>query len=255
MKRYAPIAILAVLLAAPAVASAQGGPGFLFKRPSVAIAVRAGYVLPGGGGQLFDYVLDEFIPLGADTLSSWSFDSPYLGGEFAVRPWERWDVVAAVGWTRSRRITEYRDYVEDVSPTVSVPIEQETTFEVVTATVGTRYYLQDRGRRVSTLAWVPSRFAPFVGTGVGVSWYSFAQQGDFLDTGTLVISSDYLESRSQGFSWYANGGMDVTLGKNVLLTGELRYSLSKAAVKESYVGFDNIDLGGVHFLVGLGFQF
>ena len=251
MRRSASAAILAVILGVPAAAAAQGGPGFLFRQPRLTIGVRAGYVVPKGGGQLFDYALDEFIESGADTLSSMNFNGPYLGGELAYRPTDRWDVVASLGWTRSRTLTEYRRWVDSSDN----PIEQETTFQVVTGTVGVKYYFEDRGRRVGSLAWVPHRLAPYVSAGVGLSGYEFTQEGDLLDLSTLEISYDQLHSRRVGFAGYGSAGADLTLAKHVLLTGEARYSLAKAGVNGSYRDFDSIDLGGMHFLLGLGFQF
>jgi hypothetical protein len=213
--------------------------------------------MPRTNGDLFAYTLDEFIQAGADTLSTLSFDSPYLGGEFAVRPSERWDIALGFGWTRSRSVTEYRRWVEtDPGPPVTdFPIEQETTFQVVTGTLGAKYYLQDRGQRVGSLAWVPHRLTPFVGAGIGVSSYEFTQRGDFVDAVTTDIYQDILETDGEGFLAYAHAGVDVVLGSNVVLTGEARYTRADAAVGGSFDNFNDIDLAGLQFLVGFGFQF
>ena len=251
MIRNAAVVALAVILTAPTMASAQGGPGFLFKRPVLSIGVRAGYAVPRAGGELLAFTRDEFIQTGADTLSSLGFDSPYLGGEIAIHPWERWDIAVAFGWARSRSISEYRRWVDAAGD----PIEQETTFQVVTGTVGAKYYLQDRGRSVGTLAWVPSRLTPYVGAGVGVSSYEFSQVGDFVDTSTLEVSSDYLKSTGEGLLGYGAVGVDLTLGRHAVLTGEARYAVASAAVDGQYDGFDNVDLAGLQLVVGMGFQF
>jgi len=141
MRRSALVATLLMALSVPTMASAQiGGPGFLFQRPKVSIGIRGGYQVPRAGGDLFNQTLDEFIPSGADTLSSLSFDAPYLGGEIAFRPWERWDLAFGMGWTRSRTVSEYRRWVDNLSN----PIEQETTYQLITGTLGGKYYFQDR---------------------------------------------------------------------------------------------------------------
>lgn len=239
-------------LMAPARAFAQsGGPGFLFKRPLFSASLRFGYSVPRMHGDLFDFTLDEFMPAGADTLSSLSFDSPYLGAEISFRPWERWDIAVGVAWTSARQSSEYRRWIDNSGN----PIEQQEKFQVVSGTVGVKYYLGDRGRSVGSLTWVPGRLAPYLSTGIGVSSYEFVQQGDFIDSGTLLVSSDYLRTTGGGFLWYGAGGVDVTLAKVIILTGEVRYALSGADVAGSYVDFDNIDLAGLHLLVGLGFQF
>jgi hypothetical protein len=251
MRKSSLVAALALSLVAPVVASAQGGPGFLFSRPKVSLIVKGGYALPTTGGELFDFATDEFIPLGADTLSSLSFDAPYLAGEINFRPWDRWDVGLGVGWTRSRALTEYRRWIDADDG----PIEQETTFQVVYSTLGIKYALRERGRQIGRLAWVPSRVTPWVGAGIGVSAYKFTQVGDFVDTETLEIFSDALETSDEGLILYGSLGADMTLVKNAIVTAEVRYSYSSADVDGSYLYFNDIDLGGLQFMVGLGFQF
>jgi hypothetical protein len=254
MRRSALIPVLAVLavgMTAPTLASAQSGPGFLFKRPVLSFGIRAGYSVPRAGGDLFDSTLDEFIPSGADTLSSLSFDSPYLGGEIAVRPGERWDVAIGFGWSRSRTMSEYRRWVDSSDD----PIEQETTFQVVTGTVGAKYYFQDRGRSVGTLAWVPNRVTPYIGTGIGIASYEFRQEGDFIDATTFEVLPDFLESTQEGVIWYASAGADLLFANHAVLTGEVRYALSNASVEGSYAGFGDMDLGGLQLMVGMGLQF
>jgi hypothetical protein len=253
MTRITLIAAAALLLTAPAEVLAQrgGGPGFLFERPVFSVGVRAGYSIPRTGGALFDFTLDEFIPSGADTTASLSFDSPYLGAELAFRPWERWDVAVSFGWTRSRELSEYRRWVG----TDDLPISQETTFEVVTGMLGAKYYLQDRGRSVGSLAWVPNRLTPFVGAGVGVASYEFVQAGEFVDTSTFEVFPDYLRTTGEGLLAYGTAGVDLTVTKNALITAEARYTLSDARVAGAYVGYDDIDLAGLQLMIGLGFQF
>jgi len=234
------------------MASAQvGGPGFLFQRPRLSVGIRAGYQMPRAGGELFGQTLDDFIPSGADTLSSLSFDAPYLGGEIAFRPWERWDVAFGIGWTRSRTVSEYRRWVDNLNN----PIEQETTFQLVTGTLGAKYYFQDRGRRVGRLAWIPNRMVPYVGAGVGIAVYQFTQAGDFIDTSTLEIVNDFQETKGEGLLAYGAAGVDFIVARNAIVTAEARYTLSNAGVNRSYVGFGDMDLSGLQLMLGLGFQF
>jgi hypothetical protein len=252
MRRSALVVTLLTALAVPTMASAQlGGSGFLFQRPKLSIGVRGGYQVPRAGGDLFTQTLDEFIPRGADTLSSLSFDAPYLGGEISFRPWERWDLAFGIGWTRSRAVSEYRRWVDNLND----PIEQETTFQLITGTLGAKYYLQDRGRRVGQLAWVPNRMAPYVGAGVGVASYEFRQIGDFIDTSTLEVLNDYQETGGEGLLGYGAAGVDFIVARNAIITAEARYTLSNAGVDGSYVGFGNMDLSGLQLMLGLGFQF
>jgi hypothetical protein len=251
MIRKASVAVLALHQTAPTMASAQGGPGFVFKRPVVALGLRVGYAVPRAGGDLFDYTLDRFISSGADSLSTLRFNSPYVGGELAIRPWARWDLAVGFGWTRNRTMTEHRRWVD----TGGGPIEQETTFQVVTGTLGAKYYLQDRGRSVGSLAWVPHRLAPFVGGGIGVASYEFRQEGDFVDETTTAVFPDYLESTGEGLLGYGTVGADLMVSKNAVLTAEARYSFSNASVDGSFDNFGAMDLAGLQLMIGFGFQF
>lgn len=244
MKRIVLVAAVAACVGAPAAASAQGGPGFLFQRPKVSFAVKGGYSLPNAGSDLFDFSREQF------TLSRGDFASPYLGGELAVRVAPRWDAALNVGWARSRSLSEYRDWVDNNN----LPIEQETTFETVTASLGARYYLNDRGRQIGRFAWVPERLSPFVGGGVGLVWYDFTQVGDFVDFQTLDVFPDHLQTEGTAAIVHASAGADLSLGSRVVLTGEGRYQYARDEVRGAFDGFGKIDLSGFQFILGLGIR-
>ena len=65
--------------------------------------------------------------------------------------------------TTSGLANEFRDWVDNNDE----PIEQETKFRRLPLTVALRYYLTDRGRAVSQFAYIPNRYAPYVGVGGG----------------------------------------------------------------------------------------
>ena len=131
MTRNAVLILTIASVGLPIPVTAQGGPGFLFERPDVSIALKSGYSLPTAESDLFSSSTEQF------TLNRSDFRRPYLGGEFAVRATSRVDVGLNVGWARSRSLSEYRDYEEDIGSKV-VPIEQETTFETVTGALSVK---------------------------------------------------------------------------------------------------------------------
>jgi hypothetical protein len=248
MKRMVFVVAMVAGAAMPAVTAAQGGPGFLFRQPRVSVALRAGYNMARANSDLFDFARQQL------TLSKSDFSSPYVVGEAAVRASDHFDVTFSVGGGRHRARSEYRDYVDSNN----VPIEQQTTFETVATTVGAKYYFGDRGRSVGRFAWVPTRLTPFVSAGVGAVWYQFRQSGDFIDfqSPTLDVFTDVLSTTGTGATAFAGGGADLSLSKNVVLTGEARYSLGSGPVsRSSFSGFDNIDLNGLQLTVGLGLRF
>lgn len=247
MRKTTLLLALVAGLSLPAATAAQGGPGFMFKNPRVSLGLRTGYQLPRVDSNIFEFPLDSL------TLSRSDFGSPWLGGELAVRVTDRLDVALGVGWARARSRSEYVNWID----LDNNPIEQVTTFQTVTGTVGAKYYFTDRGREVGRFAWVPSRFAPYLGGGIGVVGYEFVQEGDFIDfqSPTNEVFFDRLETTGTGFAGYFAVGTDVTLGRQFVLTGEGRYTLSNAPVSGPYSSFDRIDLAGLQLLAGFGIRF
>lgn len=243
-----PIALTAVLGACillPHTAWAQGGPGFLFEPPRASVGARFSYSMPSAGSDLFGFAREQF------TLDNRDFRSPQVGGEVAVRITDRLDLAADVGWTRSRRSSEYRNW-EDLD---GLPIEQDTAFERTSLTLGAKYYLRDRGRAVGQFAWIPTGFAPYVGAGVGVMWHDLTQAGDFVDLDTYDIFSDRL--RTSGVSPIADArvGADFPVGRNVFLVGEARYNFGRGPTGGDYIGFADTDLSGITLTLGISFRF
>jgi hypothetical protein len=247
MRKTTLLVALVAGLSLPATAAAQGGPGFMFKNPRVSLGFRTGYQLPRVGSNIFDFPLDSL------TLSRADFGSPWLGGELAVRVTDRLDVAAGVGWARARSESEYVNWVDQDEN----PIEQVTTFQTITGSLGAKYYFADRGRPIGRFAWVPARLTPYVGGGIGIVAYEFIQVGDFIDfqSPTNEIFFDSLETTGTGFAGYLAGGIDVTLGRQFMLTGEGRYTLSNGPVSGPYSSFDRIDLAGLQLLAGIGIRF
>jgi hypothetical protein len=241
MRRLALFAALAAALALPTVAGAQGGPGFLFRQPRVSVGMRTGYSVPRASGTIFHDAFQQF------KLNSWDMSSPSLGAEVAVRGSERWDFAASFLWARSRSLSEYRDWVDQDA----MPIEQETTFETVETALGARYYFSDRGRSIGRFAWVPSRLTPYVGAGVGYTWYTFEQVGDFVDFQTLDVVGDALRTDGGGATAHAGVGAELSIGKQFFLTGEARYRLASGDVRGEFSTYDGIDLSGLQLIAGV----
>jgi hypothetical protein len=230
---------------APGVVSAQGGDGFLFKQPRVSIKFETGYGFQRANSDIFDFLMQEH------TLGTRDFDSPYLGGEFAVRVAERWDVALSAGWQRSSADSEFRDWVDSDD----LPIVQVTELQLVPVTVSAKYYLLDRGRRISRFAWIPRPFAPFVGAGTGFVSYRLEQHGDFVDYETLDIFSDKIFSQRSAFLARVLAGVNVSLSKQFLFTAEARYAWASGDLGAAYSDFNDIDLTGVQLVGGIGIRF
>ncbi len=222
-------------------------PGFLFGTPKASFVLKVGYSVPRAGSDLFQFTQDEL------TVEDGDFNGAHVAGELGLRISERLDLTASVGFSESRTRSEFRDWVDEAD----LPIEQETRFSTVPLLVGFKTYLNQRGRRIGRLAWVPdeNKVNPYLGAAVGVTWYQFEQFGEFIDFETLDIFPDNFYSDGSAPTVHVLGGVDVTLSPRVYFTGEARYGWAEAPLGGDFIGFEDLDLAGFQGSVGIGFRF
>ena len=229
-----------------AAQAGQGGQGFLFRQPVVSLGLRTGYTVPRAGSDIFAHTRDQL------TVEKSDFAGGYLGGEIGLRLADHFDLAFGVGYTSSITTSEFRDWVD----TDDLAIEQVTKFSTTPVTLSSKYYLTDRGRSIGRFAWVPSRMNAYVGGGVGLTFYRFEQSGDWVDLETLDIFNSEFTSRGRGTQLHALAGLDVSISKNFYLTGEGRYVWADAAIDERFFeGFEDVDLAGLQFTVGISARF
>jgi hypothetical protein len=223
----------------------MAGDGFLFQPPPVTLSIRAGYDRALAGSDIFSLSTEQL------TLNRGSFSAPSVAVDLGVRVAPRLDVVAGISFSPATARSESRGFVG----TDDLPIEQSTEFRRVPVTLGVKGYLMPRGRSIGRYAWVPARFAPYVGGGGGVMWHRFRQSGEFVDFETLdVFPDEYLTS-----GWtptaHAMAGLEYSVGARVSLTGEARYTWARADMSSDFARFDRIDLSGLAATAGLAFRF
>ena len=230
----------------PEFAAAQGGPGFLFRQPIVSVGFRTGYSLPRAGSDIFSHTQEQL------TIENSDFAGNYFGGEVSARVSDHIDLAFGVGYTESITRSEFRDWVD----TADQAIEQTTKFAMTPVTLSAKYFLMDRGRSIGRFAWVPARLNAYVGGGVGVTFYNFDQVGDWVDFETSDIFNTQFKSNGNGKQLHALAGIDLTITKNVFLTGESRYLWADAALDDTFFeGFNDVDLAGLQFSVGISARF
>jgi hypothetical protein len=237
------------VLAAPARAQQ---PDFLFRRPWVTLGVSAGYAMPAANSDVFDFTREQFYLLGTrQPVARSDFRSLALQGELTVRATERLDVALDFGWAKDETQSEFQEYIG----TDGLPISQTTRFSRVPLTAGVKYYLRDRGRSLGRFAWVPTRWAPYVGAAAGVVHYTFEQQGEFVDYQTLDIFQDFYQSQGWAPTAHVLAGAELTVLPRVALTAEGRYAWAKSELGRDFVDFDDIDLAGFQATAGISFRF
>jgi opacity protein-like surface antigen len=227
------------------------------RKPLVFVGGHIGFFLPRAGTgsepgcearkdcDIYDMITREL------TLSRGDFRSVAFGGDLGIPIGSHFAAVIGLEYSRSTTNSESRDYVEDNGD----PIAQTTRMSQTPLTVTLRYYPRNMGESVGSYAWMPTRLNPYIGGGVGILHFAFAQYGRFVDKNSLSIFSE--EFKSSGFTAteHLAGGMDVSLTPRMFVNGEARYSWANAKLSNDFTGFKPMDLAGFRLLGGLYFRF
>lgn len=237
--------LLTTGLAVSAGAQAAGD-GFLFQQPMGSITLRGGYAHASASGDLFSFTTDQL------TLKKGDFSGPIFGVDLAFRVKPQLDLVLGTSYAGTSTPSHYRNLVDQNN----AEITQVTDFKRVPVMLSVKAYLTPQGRSVGRFAWVPARFAPYVGVGGGAMWYRFNQHGDFVDfnDNNSVFTA---ELPSSGWTPAAQGmaGIDFNLSPRIALNGEAKYIWAKGDLSDSFAGFDNIDLSGISATLGLTYRY
>jgi len=237
---------IALALALPCVPAAaqSGGDGYLFHRPVATIGIRGGYSAATAGSDVFDDVTSQL------TLNKRDFGSLTVGADIGFSLTSKLDLTFDAGYSRSSHKSEFRDFVDNNDQ----PIEQTTTFERVPFTANLKLHLAPTGRSVGTLAWIPSRFVPYIGGGVGVMRYRFEQQGDFVDFNTNAVFPSTFDAQDWAFVEQVMAGAEYNVSPMFGVTFDARYLHGRGDLGAAFKGYDKIDLSGVSGSVGLSLR-
>jgi len=231
-----------VLLLLPAAGQAQDG--FMFRQPAVTVSLRFGGAVPTLGGDLWDDQFDEL------TLRPRDLATEALAADVLVYVNSQFDIGGAFQWSQSAGDSEYRDFVWENDD----PIRQTTKLRRVPVTAQLRFYPIPRGEAVAEYAWVPARFTPFLGAGIGVLWYELKQEGDFVEQGTFDIFSQSYRSSGSALAAQLLAGADYWVIPAIALSVEARYTHSSDAPSGDF-DYDSMDLSGLQFSAGFSFRF
>ena len=237
-------------LLAPAARAQSSGDGFLFGEPRWAWGLRVGFDQPTARSDIFDFMTDEL------TLDRGDFGGFTFGLDLAYSVSPRLAVAVGAGFVRSEKVSEFNDFVG----TDDLPIVQTTTFRRLPVTATLKAYLVPRGRTIGSLAWVPTKFAPYVGIGGGAMYYKLRQVGEFVevtDENADVFDIFYDDYASSGWTPTAHGvlGAEFALTPRLALSTEGRYGWAKSELGDDYTGFQRIDLSGFSATMGLNIRF
>ena len=234
------------MVAVPATAQELSGNGFLFGAPTGNVALRVGYAIPNAGSDIFSFVTSDL------TLRRKDFSAFSYGFDVSFRVTPRVDVVLTTDMSGMDKKSEFREWQDNSGH----PIEQVTSFGRTSIMLSRKYYVRPYGRTLSRLAWVPARFAPWVSAGVGLTHYSFKQDGDFIDfKANNRVFHDTFTSADWGKSGQISAGVDWNLNHRFALTTQARYLVGTADLGIDFSGFAPIDLSGPGVSTGLVIRF
>jgi opacity protein-like surface antigen len=219
-------------------------PDFRFKQPRVTLGIRAGASFNRSKGDIYDFFSEEL------TLGDSDFDSGVFAFDVGVWVTERIDVVFGFEASGDYQKSEFRSFEEDNGNA----IEQKTRLTQIPLTISAKLYPLGRGRKVGDYAWIRSRLVPYLGGGIGTTYYQLKQKGDFVDFMDLTIFESKLESEDWGFSQHVFVGLDIKLTRNFGLVFEGRYYWADADLEGDFSDFDSIDLDGARAMAGLSWR-
>jgi hypothetical protein len=243
-------AILLALVAAPSLIEAQSsGNGFLFGRPRGTFTLRAGYLAQNTSSEPF------IIERSLTTADRRSFDGFNLGFDLNMVASQRIDVVVTTDMSSRSNTVEYTGGWNENG----APITHENMLSRFGIGAGVRLNLVDRGRQISSLAYIPAKTLPYIGATAGVLWHQFSQTGDFLDIiddTTANIVTDELRTDNSNVMGQVFAGIERRLNARWSVLGETRYTRSAARLVKDYRSIqEDINLSGLAFNIGATVRF
>jgi len=262
---FAPAIFLAFLDLFPATAFGENSSGtseqleeaplprldFQFDEPRMSLGFRGGWAFNRSKGEIYDFLTDEL------TLSKSDFDAPAFTFDFSWRLISWLDVVFGVEFGGREKNSSDREFVEEGTRN---PIKQKTRLTQVPLTLSLKIYPIGRGEKVGQYAWIPKTVVPYIGGGIGGTWYELRQKGDFVDVGDPdvlgdeFIFSDKFTSDDWAFAQHVFVGVDIKLTRSFGLILEGRYYWADADMQGDYVGFKPIDLDGARAMIGFNWK-
>jgi len=230
---------------------------FRFEAPRMSWGFRGGWAFNRAEGEIYDFLTDQL------TLETFDFSGPAFTVDFSWRLKSWMDVVFGVEVTGHKEKSEDRYFTDALGN----PVVQKTQLLQVPLTLSLKLYPIGRGHQVGTYAWVRKTFVPYVGGGIGGTWYELKQKGDFVHVTDpddpeddfcrgldACIFEDVFTSDAWTFAPHAFLGLDIKLTRNLGLILEGRYYWADADVQGDYVGFDPIDLNGGRLMIGFNWK-
>jgi hypothetical protein len=234
------LSVVCILSAAGRAHAQGGGEGFLFHAPQGEVSIRGGFNHAATGSDLFSFTASQL------TVNPGDFSSATFATDVDVALTARMSMRFGFAISQSTTPSEFRDFVDNNRQ----PIQQTTEFRRLPLTASLKAYLSKTGRSLGHFAWVPARYAPYVGGGGGAMYYLFRQHGDFIDFETFKVFPDNFDSDGWTPTVHTFVGTDVSLNPRFAVTVEGRYEWAHKHLSTDFARFQPIDLSGFSMTAG-----
>ena len=218
---------------------------FFFGPPRVWFSIRGSVLVPRASGDLFTFVSDQL------TVDRSDLRAGGFGADVGAVLSPTIDFVVGFDMNRNETLSEYRHFIGSNDQ----PITQLNQFHQSALSTGIRFMPGGRGHRISNYAFVPRRITPYGGAGMSIAYYSFSQQGQFVDYTDLAVFTDRFTSDGWSAGPYVQAGADVQAWKHLFITFDARYTWMHSGLDEDFKGFEGIDLAGFRGGTGISIVF
>jgi len=223
------VLLIAAFIGIPAAAQAQQSVSFYL----------GGFSPKGGSSRTFDDVLfneQSYLLFNLD-----GFDAPVMGGEFLIALGNHTEAGAGIGFYSESQPSTYASLISEFGG----EIQQQLELRIVPITLTYRFL--PLGRR--------SMVQPYVGAGVGVFPWRYAESGQFVDADSFIFT-DRFESSGTDVGPVILGGARFSFGK-FDVGGEIRYQGATGDLDAQEFGTvaSKIDLGGFSYLATFNVRF
>jgi opacity protein-like surface antigen len=221
MSRRFAVAVLATLGFAAAPAAHAGN-----------LDVRLGGFFPRAESNLFDDDA-ELYTVGRNDWRGFSG-----GAEFSWEVARNVEIGVHVDGYERKVNTVYRDFINDRTGN---DIGQTLRLNIVPMGVSLRYV--PLGKRAP--------ISPYIAAGPDIFYYRYEEYGDFVDFlgPRRDIISDSFISEGAAFGFHVAGGVQVPVGRDFALLGEVRYQHAKTDMNDDFRR-NRLDVGGATVTVG-----
>lgn len=231
----------------------------------------AGAAPPGQGGG-FDFRAGAFLPAGHSdfwdekennfTLDHSDMDglTGSIGYVASINNYVEFDVDA--GFYAAEERSSDRDFTD----TFGNEIFHDTRLATFPVTVSVRVLPAGRfARRGADGSHYVRRPVPYLGAGVGLSYWRYEEEGDFVFDSALgpVVDFDRLQDDGVEFETHVKAGLEFPIAPSWNLTLEVRRSWAEATLDQSFPSEAlsaapvprDLDLGGFSVLLGASMRF